>query len=144
PYWVSGLWMTEKRGGSDVETVAVPVGNNAYRLYGYKWFSSAADAEITLTFARISDMEGNFLHGTRGLTLFLLKTRDDNGVLNNINVVKLKDKLGTRQMPTAELLLDGTLAYKVSKEGRGVASLAYMLHVTRVYNAVVAVAAMRR
>ncbi|RWS19790.1 isovaleryl-CoA dehydrogenase-like protein, partial [Leptotrombidium deliense] len=147
-FWTSGQWMTEKAGvfgiANGTETIAVPVGNNAYRLYGYKWFSSAADSEITLTLARVSDMEGNFLHGTRGLTLFFLKTRDDNGALNNINVVKLKDKLGTRQLPTAELLLDGTLAYKISEEGRGVASIAHMLHVTRIYNAISAVGGMRR
>ena len=30
-----------------------------------------------------------------------------------ISMQRLKDKLGTRQLPTAELLLDGTIAYKV-------------------------------
>jgi len=40
--------MSEKRGGSDVsgstETLAVQYKEvNKYRLYGYKWFSSATD-----------------------------------------------------------------------------------------------------
>ncbi|RWS05252.1 putative acyl-CoA dehydrogenase AidB-like protein, partial [Dinothrombium tinctorium] len=114
-FWTSGQWMTEKGGGSDVargtETLAIPEGDKTFRLYGYKWFSSATDSDVTLTLARISDLEGNVLSGTRGLTLFFLKTRE-NDKLNNIQIVKLKDKLGTRQLPTAELLLDGTLAYK--------------------------------
>lgn len=36
------------------------------------------------------------------------------GQLEGIEVQRLKDKLGTRQMPTAELLLDGLPAHRVS------------------------------
>ncbi|CAL8327171.1 unnamed protein product [Arctogadus glacialis] len=36
------------------------------------------------------------------------------GRLEGIEVQRLKDKLGTRQMPTAELLLDGLPAHRVS------------------------------
>jgi len=46
--------------------------------------------------------------------MFYLETRDQDGNLNNLEVQRLKDKLGTRQLPTAELLLDGTRAYRVS------------------------------
>ncbi|GFT43096.1 acyl-CoA dehydrogenase family member 11, partial [Nephila pilipes] len=56
-FWTSGQWMTERRGGSDVanstETVAVPE-NDFYRLYGYKWFSSATDSNMALTLARVA------------------------------------------------------------------------------------------
>ena len=51
--------------------------------------------------------------GTKGLSMFYLEIRDQDGNLNNIEVQRLKDKLGTRQLPTAELLLDGVKAYKV-------------------------------
>ena len=47
--------------------------------------------------------------------MFYLEVRDSSGALNNIEVQRLKDKLGTRQVPTAELLLDGTIAHKVSR-----------------------------
>ena len=61
-FWTSGQWMTEKRGGSDVargtETVAVPQPDGTYRLYGYKWFSSATDSDMTLTLARIVGQDG--------------------------------------------------------------------------------------
>ena len=82
-------------------------------MYGYKWFSSATDADIALTLARIADKDGNVIQGTPGLTLFLVKLRDDYNRLNNIDIIRLKDKLGTRQVPTAELLLDGTDATQV-------------------------------
>ena len=53
------------------------------------------------------------LQGTKGLSMFYLETQDQDGNLNHIEVQRLKDKLGTRQLPTAELLLDGTRAYRV-------------------------------
>lgn len=46
--------------------------------------------------------------------MFYLETRTEAGQLNNIQIMRLKDKLGTRQVPTAELLLDGSIAHKVS------------------------------
>lgn len=53
--------------------------------------------------------------GSRGLSLFYAEvSRDEDGRLRGIEVQRLKDKLGTRQMPTAELLLDGLPAYRVS------------------------------
>ena len=41
------------------ETVAVPQGDGTYRLYGYKWFSSATDADVTLTLARVQNPDGS-------------------------------------------------------------------------------------
>lgn len=49
--------MTEKKGGSDVsntETVAIKTNETKkYRLYGYKWFTSATDSQMTLGLAKI-------------------------------------------------------------------------------------------
>ena len=48
------------------------------------------------------------------LSMFFAKVKNDNdGSLNGIEIQKLKNKLGTRQLPTAELLLDGMVAYRV-------------------------------
>lgn len=55
--------------------------------------------------------------GSRGLSLFYAEvSRGEDGRLEGIEVQRLKDKLGTRQMPTAELLLDGLRAHRVSSE----------------------------
>ncbi|XP_029018305.1 acyl-CoA dehydrogenase family member 11-like [Betta splendens] len=148
-FWTSGQWMTERQGGSDVgtgtETVAVPQSDGSYRLHGFKWFTSATDADMTLTLARAQDPTGATTPGSRGLSLFYANvSRDEDGRLRGIEVQRLKDKLGTRQVPTAELLLDGLPAHRLSEEGRGVASIANMLTITRIYNSVSAVAAMRR
>ncbi len=52
--------------------------------------------------------------------MVFLRIKNDDGKLNNIEVVRLKDKLGTRQLPTAELVLRGTKAIRVSDVGQGV------------------------
>jgi alkylation response protein AidB-like acyl-CoA dehydrogenase len=140
--WTSGQWMTERTGGSDVshtETIARRDGE-IWRLHGTKWFTSATTSEIALTLAR---PEGN-PDGSRGLALFLVELRDAGGRLRNILVNRLKDKLGTRKVPTAELTLDGTPAALVGQAGEGVRAITPMLAVTRTWNAVSAVSAMRR
>ncbi|XP_026715701.1 acyl-CoA dehydrogenase family member 11-like [Athene cunicularia] len=147
-FWTSGQWMTERRGGSDVangtETVARKQPDGTYRLYGFKWFTSAADSDVALTLARVADAEGEVKQGSRGLSLFFLRVCDEEGKLNSIQVQRLKDKLGTRQMATAELWLDGAKAELISAEGHGVASISHMLNITRIHNAIAAAASMRR
>jgi acyl-CoA dehydrogenase len=141
-FWTSGQWMTEATGGSDVgltETVAKQE-NGRWRLYGRKWFTSAIASQMALTLAR---PEGNPAGG-KGLALFYVETRDADGRLNGIQVNRLKDKLGTRKVPTAELTLDGAAAELVADTGDGIKRIAPMLNVTRTWNAVSAVALMRR
>lgn len=140
--WTSGQWMTEATGGSDVglsQTVAREV-EGTWRLYGRKWFTSGVTAEMALTLARPA---GN-PPGGRGLALFYLETRDAQGHLNGITVNRLKDKLGTRKVPTAELELEGTLATPVCGLSDGIKHIAPMLNVTRTWNSVSACALMRR
>jgi alkylation response protein AidB-like acyl-CoA dehydrogenase len=141
-FWTSGQWMTEATGGSDVgltETVARREGER-WRLYGSKWFTSAATSQMALTLAR---PEGN-PPGGKGLALFYVETRDAQGQPNRIWVNRLKDKLGTRKVPTAELTLDGTPAELVGGTSDGVKAIAPMLNITRTWNAASAVALARR
>lgn len=141
--WTSGQWMTEATGGSDVggsETRAIRNDDGGWRLHGRKWFTSAATSEIALTLAR---PEGN-PSGGRGLALFYVETRDASGRLNGIEVCRLKDKLGTRKVPTAELLLHGCPARLVGDTANGVRDIVPMLEMTRTWNSVCAIATMRR
>lgn len=141
--WTSGQWMTESTGGSDVgttETIARRDEHGNWRLYGRKWFTSATTSQMALTLAR---PEGN-PPGGRGLALFYVETRDEHGRLRNIQVNRLKDKLGTRKVPTAELILDGTPAHLVLGTSDGIRNIVPMLHLTRTWNSVTATAFMRR
>lgn len=141
--WTSGQWMTESTGGSDVgrsETCARQDADGTWRLFGHKWFTSATTSEMALTLAR---PEGNGPDGS-GLALFYIELRDEHGRLRNIAVNRLKDKLGTRKVPTAELTLDGTPAQLVYGTTGGVRNIVPMLQITRTWNSVSAVAFMRR
>lgn len=146
-FWTSGQWMTERTGGSDVSgtsTVARPIasgdGEVQYRLYGSKWFTSATTSQMAMTLARIEGDEA----GSRGLSLFYLELRDAKGALNGIRVGRLKDKLGTKALPTAELTLEGTPAQLVGGPGQGVKKISSLFNITRIYNSVCAVGYLRR
>ncbi|MCB9653399.1 MAG: acyl-CoA dehydrogenase family protein [Deltaproteobacteria bacterium] len=141
--WTSGQWMTERTGGSDVglsETVARRSDDGQWRLYGTKWFTSATTSEMALTLARPEGNPG----GGRGLALFYVETRDAHGHLNQIAINRLKDKLGTRKVPTAELTLDGTIATPVKGLSDGVRNITPMLTLTRTWNSAAAAWSARR
>ncbi|HEY8040613.1 MAG TPA: acyl-CoA dehydrogenase family protein [Polyangiaceae bacterium] len=140
--WTSGQWMTERTGGSDVaisEAVARKDGEQ-WRLFGTKWFTSATTSQMALTLAR---PEGNPPGGS-GLALFYVELRDALGRLQGIQINRLKDKLGTRMVPTAELTLDGAPAIPVIGLTGGIKHIAPMLNITRTWNAVGACVGMRR
>ena len=82
--------------------------------------------------------------GGKGLALFYLETRRTDGSANGFTVNRLKDKLGTRKLPTAELDLDGLVAVPVGGLRDGVRAMAPMLNVTRTWNAVTAASLLRR
>jgi alkylation response protein AidB-like acyl-CoA dehydrogenase len=142
-FWTAGQWMTELTGGSDVgssETIAKQESDSEFRLYGRKWFTSAVASQVALTLAR---PEGN-APGGRGLALFYIETRDENGRPRNIEINRLKDKLGTRKVPTAELTLNGTPAQLVMGTTDGVRNITPLLNITRLWNGISAVSLMRR
>ena len=141
--WTSGQWMTESTGGSDVGaslTRAERDEQGQWRLYGKKWFTSAITSQMALTLARPA---GNGPGGS-GLAMFYVETHDDAGRLNGMRVERLKDKLGTRKVPTAELMLDGARAELVGDTRHGTRHIEPMLVVTRAWNSVTSVAFMRR
>lgn len=147
-FWTAGQWMTERTGGSDVSgtsTDAHPFQGSSpfgatHSLHGTKWFTSATTSQMALTLARPDGAPA----GSRGLSLFYLELRNDQGHLNNIQIHRLKDKLGTKALPTAELSLQGTPARMIGGEGEGVKRIASVLNITRIYNSICAVGHARR
>ena len=136
-FWTSGQWMTERTGGSDVgqTSTEVKLEGEQIRLYGTKWFSSATTSAVALALARYPGSAA----GSRGLSLFLVPTYTAPGVLNHIRVLRLKDKLGTRALPTAELSLEGALTYPLGERDQGVKTVVTMLNITRLYNSICSV-----
>ena len=148
-YWTSGQWMTERTGGSDVAralTIAEPVSRekNEYSLHGHKWFTSSITSEIAMTLAKIRQPDGSIPPGSRYLSLFYVKVKNDDGTYNNIEIEALKNKLGTKALPTAQIALNGTMARLIGEEGNGVKKIATLFNITRIYNALTSVSYMRR
>ena len=145
--WTSGQWMTEREGGSDVgrtATVARQDSDGSWTLHGTKWFTSATTASCALALARPEGAPD----GSRGLALFLVELVDPRDgrrqVGDTIRINRLKDKLGTRSLPTAELTLAGAFATPVGPVEHGVRKISGMLNVTRFHNAMGAAGGMRR
>jgi alkylation response protein AidB-like acyl-CoA dehydrogenase len=140
----SGQWMTERTGGSDVSrsmTFASPEANGDYILKGHKWFTSAITANMAFTLASTEQPENS---KRAPLSLFYMPIRNEDGSLNGIEVEALKDKLGTRALPTAQLMLTGSKAKLVGEKGKGVKTIATLFNITRIYNTISAVSYMRR
>ena len=140
--WKGTQFMTEKAGGSDigqVETVARSEGGT-WRLYGEKWFCSHTDADVALMLARPEGAP----EGTRGLALFALPRRLEDGSRNSYRIVRLKDKLGTRSMASGEIRLEGAVAYPVGRLDQGLKQMMDQVNLSRLSHGVRAAAMMRR
>ncbi|GAA4467828.1 acyl-CoA dehydrogenase family protein [Phytohabitans houttuyneae] len=142
----SGQWMTESQGGSDLSrssTVASLV-DGRWRLTGEKWFCSAADSAMAVALAR-PDGAGP---GSRVLAPFLIPRYGPDGATTapGIRVHRLKDKLGTRALPTAEIGLDGAAALPLGDPAGpgGLTRAMTLVVVTRLHNAAAAAGGMRR
>ncbi|WP_428965456.1 acyl-CoA dehydrogenase family protein [Micromonospora fluostatini] len=152
---VSGQWMTESQGGSDLSrstTTARDVGDGSWRLTGEKWFCSAADAPMAVALARPVGAG----RGSRVLAPFLVPRYAADSPLAaagapadapapGVTVHRLKDKLGTRALPTAEVGLREAYAVPLGDPGQpGLARAMTLVVVTRVHNANAAASGMRR
>ena len=148
--WTSGQWMTEIKGGSDVEgteTEAACVTSSdasdtdlstgPWSIAGSKWFASAIDANMAIVLAKMPE---------KGLSTFYIPTKkanasaQDPGVeeSNGIEILRLKSKLGTRALPTAEINLRDARAWLIGAPGNGIREISTILNITRIHNAVTA------
>jgi acyl-CoA dehydrogenase len=136
------MFMTEQQAGSDVGGVATKARQNGdhWLLHGDKWFCSNADAGLALVLARPEDAPS----GTAGLSLFLLPRQLPDGSANRYRILRLKDKLGTRGMPSGEIKLEGALAWLVGDAQQGFKQMADMINMSRLSNGMRAAGMMRR
>jgi putative acyl-CoA dehydrogenase len=133
-----GMAMTEKQGGSDVRantTQADPVGDGAYEVTGHKWFCSHPVCDAFLVLAQAPG----------GLSCFLMPRILPDGSPNaGFQIARLKDKLGTRALASAEVEFDHALAWLVGEEGRGLPAIIDMVNHTRLDCVLGSAAGMRR
>lgn len=137
-------FMTEVQGGSDVgtnATRAIPDEDGTYRIWGEKWFCSNIDADVFLMTARFSEK----YDGTSGLGLFFVPRRLEDGSVNDFEIRRLKDKIGTRTMASAECEFEGALAHHMGPEEEGFKNMMkYVINTSRLWNAIACVGSARR
>jgi len=134
---LAGMGMTEKQGGSDVRantTTATPAGDGSFTLRGHKWFTSAPMCDLFLVLAQ----------APQGLSCFLLPRILPDGSRNTFRIQRLKDKLGNRSNASSEPEFDGTVAWLVGEEGRGVRTILEMVSMTRLDCVIGSAALMRQ
>jgi alkylation response protein AidB-like acyl-CoA dehydrogenase len=137
-----GTWATEQHGGSDIggtTTVARPEGDH-HRLTGLKWFASNANGGLALATARPEGAGP----GTKGLGLYLVPLTLEDGTENPLRFRRLKDKLGTTGIPTAEIDLLDSWAMEVAPPPEGFKLMMAALGFSRIHNAMGSAGLQRR
>ena len=128
---LAGMAMTEKQGGSDVRantTRAEPQPDGTWKLTGHKWFCSYPPCDIFLVLAQAPE----------GLSCFAIE-----GAGPGFRIQRLKDKLGTRSLPSSEVEFHGVRGRLVGREGRGIHTIIRMVNHTRLDCLIGSAAAMR-
>ncbi len=116
-YALGAQFVSEIQGGSDVPANLVEAveEDGEWRLYGNKFFCSAAHADYAVVTAkpRGSERVGCFV-----VPMWLDKEKESR---NGYTIDRLKWKMGTVELPTAEITFEGALAYPAGPLDRGVA-----------------------
>lgn len=149
--------MTERAGGSDVQNTETwatysplsnssntdPLGEGDYLINGFKFFSSATDANVALLLAKTpSGKLSTFLAPLRRTVVG--SDGIPRQVSNGVRIHRLKNKLGTKELPTAELELKDMRAHLVGEVDQGIVTIAPLLNVTRIHTFVGSLSGWRR
>ena len=149
----TGQFFTERTGGSDLgelETTATPNGDS-WLLNGLKWFSSNCDGEIFVVLAK----PVGAVDGVRGVVPFLVMKHRLDGSRNGMKIRQLKDKLGTKAVPSGEVEFADAEAFMMAPEtsdgngsatgdGHGLGRLMALTDIARVGIAMMGVGCARR
>lgn len=144
--WTSGQWMTERAGGSDVQNTETwatyaplpqsskssdALAEGDYLINGFKFFSSATDANVAFLLAKTESGKLSTFIAPLRRTVVRLDGQPEE-VSNGVRIHRLKNKLGTKELPTAELELKGMRAHLVGELDQGIRTIAPLLNVTRI------------
>ena len=118
---IGAQYLSEIQGGSDVPSnvlEAVKEGDT-WRLYGTKFFCSATHADYAAVTAKPA--------GSEKVALFVLPSwlpgDREKEIRNGCTIDRIKWKMGTSELTTAELTLNGAVAYPVGPLERGLANV---------------------
>jgi alkylation response protein AidB-like acyl-CoA dehydrogenase len=142
-FGIGAQFMSEIQGGSDIPSNLLEAApeDDRYRLYGSKFFTSAIHADYAVVTAKISGSEdvGTFLVPA------WMPGNKEKEIRNNFRINRIKWKMGTAEVPTAELEYDGAICYAVGPTNRGVANaVGIVLSLSRIAVGIASAAIMTR
>jgi alkylation response protein AidB-like acyl-CoA dehydrogenase len=125
-------FVSEIQGGSDVPANLVEAVfdkspglddvSNCWRLYGQKFFCSAAHTDYALVTAKPKNTPSSTKVGAFVVPSWLSENKDRE-LRNSYTIDRLKQKLGTAELPTAEITYNGSVAYPVGPLEKGLADV---------------------
>jgi alkylation response protein AidB-like acyl-CoA dehydrogenase len=131
-YGLGSQFVSEIQGGSDVpanlvEAVFVeeegPDGvSNCWRLYGQKFFCSAMQADYAVVSAKPKNVPSSTRVAAFAVPAWLPGNKKRE-IRNSFTIDRLKQKLGTAELPTAEITYNGAVAYPIGPLEKGLADI---------------------
>jgi alkylation response protein AidB-like acyl-CoA dehydrogenase len=118
---IGAQYLSEIQGGSDVPANVLEAvqENGTWRLYGSKFFCSATHADYAVVTAKPA--------GSEEVALFVMPSwlpgNKEREIRNGYTIDRIKRKLGTSELTTAELTFHGAVAYPVGPLDKGVANV---------------------
>lgn len=118
---VGAQYLSEIQGGSDVPSNVLEAVNEGgtWKLYGTKFFCSATHADYAAVTAKPA--------GSDKVALFVMPSwlpgNKEKEIRNGYTIDRIKWKLGTSELTTAEMTLNGAVAYPLGPLDRGVANV---------------------
>ncbi|MGE5398605.1 MAG: acyl-CoA dehydrogenase family protein [Chitinophagales bacterium] len=118
---IGAQYLSEIQGGSDVEANVLEAVNEdgVWKLYGTKFFCSATHADYVMVTAKPQ--------GSEKVALFVMPSwlpgNKEKEVRNGYTIDRIKWKMGTSELTTAEITFNGAVAYPVGSLDRGVANV---------------------
>jgi alkylation response protein AidB-like acyl-CoA dehydrogenase len=118
---IGAQYLSEIQGGSDVPSNVLEAVNEGgvWKLYGTKFFCSATHADYAAVTAKPA--------GSDKVALFVMPSwlpgNKEKEIRNGYTIDRIKWKLGTSELTTAEMTLNGAVAYPLGPLDRGVANV---------------------
>jgi alkylation response protein AidB-like acyl-CoA dehydrogenase len=131
-YGIGAQFVSEIQGGSDVPANLVEAEfveeegedgySNCWRIYGQKFFCSATQADYAVVTAK-----PNGVPSSTRVAAFLVPSwlpgNKENEIRNSYTIDRLKPKMGTAELPTAEITYNGAVGYPIGPLEKGLANV---------------------
>jgi alkylation response protein AidB-like acyl-CoA dehydrogenase len=131
-YKLGSQFVSEIQGGSDVPANLLEAVfekeegedgmSNVWRLYGQKFFCSATQADYAVVTAKPKNTPSSTRVAAFAVPSWLPGNKEKE-IRNSYTIDRLKQKLGTAELPTAEITYNGAVAYPIGPLEKGLADI---------------------